>query len=89
MTLDDKIIEEACTKNSFKYLTRLWLRGCSNVSQKGIDFFLNEANPLSIISLKGCGNVNPERMRTMAQEKHWNSVKITVEDYEDYERYED
>ncbi|XP_046453642.1 uncharacterized protein LOC124201192 isoform X3 [Daphnia pulex] len=81
LTLDDQIIEEACTKNSFKYLTRLWLRGCSNVSQKGIDFFLNEANPLSIISLKGCGNVNPERMRTMAQEKHWNSVKITVVDY--------
>jgi hypothetical protein len=50
------------------------------VSQKGIDFFLNEANPLSDIYLKDCGNVNPERMRTMAQEKHWNSVKITVED---------
>ncbi|EFX80501.1 hypothetical protein DAPPUDRAFT_304136 [Daphnia pulex] len=80
-TLDDKIIEEACAKNSFKYLTRLWLCGCSNVSQKGIDFFLNEANPLDEIALKDCGNVNLEHMKTMAQEKHWNSVKITVEDY--------
>ncbi|XP_046452047.1 uncharacterized protein LOC124200011 isoform X2 [Daphnia pulex] len=80
-TLDDKIIEEACAKNSFKYLTKLWLYGCSNVSQKGIDFFLNEANPLSDIYLRNCGNVNPERMKTMAQEKHWNSVKITVVDY--------
>jgi hypothetical protein len=79
-TLDDQIIEEACSRNSFKYLTRLWLSGCSNVSQKGIDLFLNEANPLDEISLKNCGNVNLERMRTMAQEKHWNSVKITVED---------
>jgi hypothetical protein len=79
-TLDDKIIEEACARNSFKYLTKLRLYDCSNVSQKGIDFFLNEANPLDKISLKDCGNVNPERMRTMAQEKHWNSVKITVED---------
>jgi hypothetical protein len=79
-TLDDQIIEEACARNSFKYLTKLNFYGCSNVSQKGIDFFLNEANPLDEISLKDCGNVNLERMRTMAQEKHWNSVKITVED---------
>jgi hypothetical protein len=77
-TLDDQIIEEACARNSFKYLTKLKFRSCSNVSQKGIDFFLNEANPLSDIYLKDCGNVNPKRMRTMAQEKHWNSVKITV-----------
>jgi hypothetical protein len=76
--LDDQIIEEACTRNSFKYLTELWLSGCSNVSQKGIDFFLNETNPLSDIYLKDCGNVNPERMKTIAQEKHWNQVKITV-----------
>jgi hypothetical protein len=76
--LDDQIIEEACTRNSFKYLTKLWLSGCSNVSQKGIDFFLNETNPLSDIYLKDCGNVNPERMKTIAQEKHWNQVKITV-----------
>jgi hypothetical protein len=74
------MLEEACTRNSFKYLTKLWLHGCSNVSQKGIDFFLNEANTLDEISLKDCGNVNPERMRTMAQEKHWNSEEITVED---------
>ncbi|XP_046653360.1 uncharacterized protein LOC124344011 [Daphnia pulicaria] len=47
--LDDQIIEEACARNSFKYLTKLWLFGCSNVSQKGIDFFLNEANPLDVI----------------------------------------
>ncbi|XP_046453643.1 uncharacterized protein LOC124201192 isoform X4 [Daphnia pulex] len=80
-TLDDQMLEEACTRNSFKYLTKLKLYGCSNVSQKGIDFFLNEANPLSNIYLRDCGNVNPERMRTMAQEKHWNSVKITVVDY--------
>ncbi|EFX72439.1 hypothetical protein DAPPUDRAFT_326163 [Daphnia pulex] len=75
-TLDDQIIEEACARNSFKYLTKLKFHGCSNVSQKGIDFFLNEANPLDEISLKDCGNVNLERMRTMAQEKHWNSVSI-------------
>jgi hypothetical protein len=48
-TLDDQIIKEACARNSFKYLTKLWLFGCSNVSQKGIDFFLNEANPLDVI----------------------------------------
>ncbi|XP_046440959.1 uncharacterized protein LOC124191946 [Daphnia pulex] len=78
-TLDDQIIEEACAKNSFKYLTKLKFHGCSNVSQKGIDFFLNESNPLSEISLKNCGNVNLEHMKTMAQEKHWN-VKWNVED---------
>jgi hypothetical protein len=51
-TLDDQIIEEAFTKNKFKYLTDLRFYGCPNVSQKGIDFFLNEANPLSDIYLK-------------------------------------
>jgi hypothetical protein len=70
-TLDDQMIEEACAKNSFKCLTMLWLPGCSNVSQKGIDFFLNEANPLDNISVEYCGNVNLEHMKTMAQEKHW------------------
>ncbi len=80
LTLDDQMLEEACTRNSFKYLTKLWLFGCSNVSQKGIDFFLNEANPLDEISVGYCGNVNLERMKTMAQEKHWNSVEINVED---------
>ncbi|XP_046459441.1 uncharacterized protein LOC124205914 isoform X1 [Daphnia pulex] len=77
-TLDDQIIEEACTRNSFKYLTKLELFGCSNVSQKGIDFFMNETNPLSEIALLDCGNVNPENMKTMAQEKHWNQVNINV-----------
>ncbi len=78
-TLDDQIIEEACDKNSFKYLTKLNFYGCSNVSQKGIDFFLNETNPLDEISVEYCGNVNLEHMKTMAQEKHWN-VKWNDED---------
>jgi hypothetical protein len=78
ITLDDQIIEEACTRNSFKYLTKLKLFGCSNVSQKGIDFFMNETNPLAEITLKDCGNVNLENMKTMAQEKHWNQVYIDV-----------
>jgi hypothetical protein len=77
-TLDDQIIEESCARNSFKYLTKLKFHGCSNVSQKGINFFLNESNPLSEISLKNCGNVNLEHMKTMAQEKHWNQVYIDV-----------
>jgi hypothetical protein len=71
-TLDDQIIEEACTENSFKNLTKLKFHGCSNVTQKGIDFFLNETNPLDDITVKKCGNVNLEHMKTMAQEKHWN-----------------
>jgi hypothetical protein len=79
ITLDDQIIEEACTRNSFKYLTKLRLYGCSNVSQKGIDFFMNETNPLAEISLLDCGNVNLERMKTMAQEKHWNQVYIDTD----------
>jgi hypothetical protein len=77
-TLDDQIIEEVCTENSFKNLTKVKFHGCSNVSQKGIDFFLNETNPLEQISVKNCGNVNLEHMKTMAQEKHWN-VKWNVE----------
>jgi hypothetical protein len=68
------MIEEACAKNSFKYLTRLWLSGCSNVSQKGIDFFLNETNPLDDISVEYCGNVNFDRLKMMREEKHWNVV---------------
>jgi hypothetical protein len=78
-TLDDQMIEEACTENSFKYLTKLTFLGCSNVSQKGIDFFLNETNPLDEITVKKCGNVNLEHMKTMAQEKHWN-VLFNVRD---------
>jgi hypothetical protein len=85
-TLDDQIIEEACTENSFKYLTRLKFHGCSNVSQKGIDFFLNETNPLDGITVKKCGNVNLEHMKTMAQEKHWN-VKWNVEYWRRDSRY--
>jgi hypothetical protein len=77
ITLDDQIIEEACTRNSFKYLTSLRLYGCSNVSQKGIDFFINETNPLSEISVQKCGNVNLEHIKTMVQEKHWNQVNIS------------
>jgi hypothetical protein len=82
-TLDDQIIEEVCTENSFKYLTKLKFHGCSNVSQKGIDFFLNETNPLDEISVENCGNVNLVHMKTMAQEKHWN-VKLNVEAWRRY-----
>jgi hypothetical protein len=74
-TLDDQIIEEAFTKNKFKYLTTLMLRGCSNVSQKGIDFFMNETNPLGHIFVEGCGNVNIDRLKMMREEKHWD-VKL-------------
>ncbi len=71
-TLDDQIIKEAFNRNSFKYMTKLRLHGCSNVSQKGIDFFLNEANPLSEISVQDCENVDFNRLKMMAEEKHWN-----------------
>jgi hypothetical protein len=74
-TLDDQIIEEAFTKNKFKYLTTLMFLGCPNVSQKGIDFFMNETNPLGHIFVKGCGNVNIDRLKMMREEKHWD-VKL-------------
>jgi hypothetical protein len=74
-TLDDQIIEEAFTKNKFKYLTKLMFLGCSNVSQKGIDFFMNETNPLGHIFVEGCGNVNFDRLKMMREEKHWD-VKL-------------
>jgi hypothetical protein len=76
-TLDDQIIEEAFTKNKFKYLTTLWFLGCPNVSQKGIDFFMNETNPLGDIYVEGCGNVNIDRLKMMVKEKHWN-IKIKL-----------
>ncbi|XP_046460494.1 uncharacterized protein LOC124207192 [Daphnia pulex] len=71
-TLDDQMIEEACTKNSFKYLKLIMFHGCSNVSQKGIDFFLNETNPLDTISVQNCGNVNFDRLKMMVEQKHWH-----------------
>jgi hypothetical protein len=50
-------------------LTKLRLHGCCNVSQKG-HIFLNEANPLSEISVENIGNVNFNRLKRMADEKH-------------------
>ncbi|XP_046437995.1 uncharacterized protein LOC124189402 [Daphnia pulex] len=81
-TLDDQIIEEAFTKNKFKYLTILKFLDCSNVSQKGIDFFLNETNPLCYIYVEGCGNVNFDRLKMMVKEKHWN-IKFLYNDEDD------
>ncbi|EFX83110.1 hypothetical protein DAPPUDRAFT_316116 [Daphnia pulex] len=43
--LTDQIIEKACARNTFKYLTKLKFFHCRNVNQKGIDFFMNEMNP--------------------------------------------
>jgi hypothetical protein len=75
-TLTDQIIEKACARNIFKYLTSLLLINCRNVNQKGIDFFMNEMNPLAQIVFVRCGYVDILRLKEMAKEKNWNQVQV-------------
>jgi hypothetical protein len=75
-TLTDQIIEKACARNTFKNLTLLMLYNCRNVNQKGIDFFMNEMNPLAEITFVRCGYVDILRLKEMAKEKNWNQVQV-------------
>jgi hypothetical protein len=75
-TLTDQIIEKACARNTFKDLTKLEFLNCRNVNQKGIDFFMNEMNPLSRIILERCGDLDILRLKEMAKEKNWNQVQV-------------
>ncbi|EFX73602.1 hypothetical protein DAPPUDRAFT_307641 [Daphnia pulex] len=78
-TLTDQIIEEACARNTFKYLTKLELYNCRNVNQKGIDFFMNEMNPLAEIILKRCGHLDIYRLRCIVKGigRYWK-IQMTV-----------
>jgi hypothetical protein len=52
------------------------LYNCRNVNQKGIDFFMNEMNPLAEITFVRCGYVDILRLKEMAKEKNWNQVQV-------------
>jgi hypothetical protein len=79
-TLTDQIIEKVCARNSFENLTHFQLYDCPAVSQKGIDFFMNEKNPLEFICLRNCGYVDFEDLKNKAKKNHWDQLTITDSD---------
>jgi hypothetical protein len=76
--LTDQIIEKACARNTFRNLTFLMLYNCRNVNQKGIDFFMNEMNPLTEIILERCGHLDISRLKGILKGigRYWK-IKMT------------
>ena len=58
----------------FQKLECMTLDNCANISKRGIDFFMNESNPLSSIlfkSMQGVSQQNVDEWKALAIRNNW------------------
>ncbi|XP_046649898.1 uncharacterized protein LOC124341046 [Daphnia pulicaria] len=73
-TLDDDILQKVAGIQKFNNLERLCVRDCHNVTEKGIDIFMNAQNPLRSILIDGCVEItksNVECWERQAKKNNW------------------
>lgn len=85
-SLTDDIIQIAVESHQFKNLKTLIIHGCHSFTNRGIDNFMTDRNPLEKIELINCqGFTHDKRMRWMRQKKKENwQVDVTVHYLEDF-----
>jgi hypothetical protein len=72
--LTDHVLQEAVQSNEFNHLKKLDLFDCNFVTEKGIELFMTESNPLTEINLNCCKKLTKkdvENWQNKAVEKNW------------------
>ena len=73
-SLTDNLLLDAANVHGFQKLECMTLDNCANISKRGIDFFMNESNPLSSIlfkSMQGVSQQNVDEWKALAIRNNW------------------
>jgi hypothetical protein len=81
-TFDDDILQKVARIQTFSNLEELVVRGCHNVTEKGIDNFMNAQNPIKEIVLFSCRQIsksNVECWERQAKKNNWQLLIVYLE----------
>ncbi|XP_046454941.1 F-box/LRR-repeat protein 4-like isoform X2 [Daphnia pulex] len=88
-TLNDDVLQEVARVQKFHHLESLEVKKCHNVTEKGIDVFMNAQNPLKKIVLRWCRQVtksNVDYWKKQAKMNNWQIV-IQFDNFEECDVY--
>ncbi|EFX85944.1 hypothetical protein DAPPUDRAFT_309088 [Daphnia pulex] len=91
-SLNDGVLQEVVRVQNFDRLESLEVKRCHNVTEKGIDIFMNAQNPLKKIVLHWCHKLTKKNFEHWEKQAKMNNWQILIDfesddDEEDY--YED
>jgi hypothetical protein len=81
-TLNDDVLLKVARIQTFSNLEELVVRGCHNVTEKGIDNFMNAQNPIKEIVLFSCRQIsksNVECWERQAKKNNWQLLIVYLE----------
>jgi hypothetical protein len=84
-TLTDDVLQEAARLQKFHYLENFELIECHNVTEKGIDIFMNAQNTLKKITLRKCRQITKSNIECWKKQAEMNNWQILIE----FEQYDD
>jgi hypothetical protein len=89
--LNDDVLQEVVRVQKFHHLESLEVKKCHNVTEKGIDVFMNDQNPLKKIVLRWCRQVtksNVDYWKEQAKMNNWQIlIEFTTEKFDRFDFY--
>jgi hypothetical protein len=83
--LNDDVLQEVVRVQKFHRLENLTVTECHNVTEKGIDIFMNAQNPLKKIALLWCRKITKKNVEYWEKQAKMNNWQILIEFEEDVE----
>jgi hypothetical protein len=77
--LNDDVLQEVVRVQKFHHLESLEVKKCHNVTEKGIDVFMNDQNPLKKIALRWCRQVTKSNVDYWKEQAKMNNWQILIE----------
>jgi hypothetical protein len=88
-TLNDDVLQEVARVHIFQRLESLEVKECHNVTEKGIDVFMNALNPLKKIALHMCRQVKESNVDHWVKQAKMNNWQILIEfTTENFDRFD-
>jgi hypothetical protein len=78
-SLNDGVLQEVVRVQNFDRLENLTFEGCHNVTEKGIDVFMNAQNPLKKIVLHWCRQLTKKNFEHWEKQAKMNNWQILID----------
>jgi hypothetical protein len=83
-TLDDDILQKVARIQKFNNLEKLVVMLCDNVTEKGIDIFMNTQNPLKDILIDRCDEISKSNAECWERQAKKNNWQLLIDYYSSY-----
>jgi hypothetical protein len=83
-TLNDDILQKVARIQKFNNLEKLVVMLCDNVTEKGIDIFMNTQNPLKDILIDRCDEISKSNAECWERQAKKNNWQLLIDYYSSY-----